>query len=47
MDTAEFEAVKKLVAALPPPKKRPDAQGQKSLQQLMSETPTWRTVVPR
>ena len=47
VDTAEFEAVKKLVAALPPPKKRPDAQGQKSLQQLMSETPTWRTVVPR
>ncbi|HJQ97506.1 MAG TPA: M48 family metalloprotease [Candidatus Polarisedimenticolaceae bacterium] len=42
VDTAEFQEVKKLVAALPAPKKQPNPQGQKSLQQLMSETPVWR-----
>jgi Zn-dependent protease with chaperone function len=34
VNTAEFDEVKKLVAALPPPKKTPSADAQKSLQML-------------
>jgi peptidase M48-like protein len=45
VDTAEFQEVKKRVAALPAPKKRPSAEGQKSLQQLMTETPTWKGIL--
>ena len=45
VDTAEFQDVKKRVAALPAPKKRPSTEGQKSLQQLMSETPTWKGIL--
>ena len=42
VDTAEFEDVKKLVAALPAPTKHPNPQGQKSLQQFMTETSVWK-----
>ena len=47
VDTAEFQAVRERVRKLPPPKPRPQAAGQqKSLVQLMEETPTWKTIVP-
>lgn len=45
VDTAEFQDIKARVKALPPPKKQVAPEGQKSLQQLMSETPTWKGVV--
>jgi Zn-dependent protease with chaperone function len=47
VDTAEFQAVRERVRKLPPPKPRPKAEGQqKSLVQLMEETPTWKTIAP-
>lgn len=45
VDTAEFQAAKAKVMTMKAPAKQPAAQGQKSLQQLMSETPTWKGIV--
>ncbi len=45
VDTAEFQAVQAKVRKLPPPKPRVAPEGQKSLQQLMAETPTWKGIV--
>ena len=45
VDTAEFQAVRARVRKLPPPKAAAAPEGQKSLQQLMAETPTWKTIV--
>jgi predicted Zn-dependent protease len=45
VDTPAFQAVKAKVTKLPPPKKPAAAEGQKSLHQLMADTPTWKGVV--
>jgi hypothetical protein len=45
VDTAEFQAVKERVAKLPAPKQSAAPEGQKSLQQLMAESSTWKNVM--
>jgi predicted Zn-dependent protease len=45
LDTAEFQEVKARVAQLPPPKPTAAPEGQKSLQQLMAESPTWKGIM--
>jgi hypothetical protein len=47
VDTAEFKDVQARVRKLPAPKVASNPEGQKGLQQLMSETPTWADVVGR